>query len=268
MFSLEKLIVFKSVCVCENTAVFKTVFNGFQKPCVKIHRFSILFQGFLENARGTRVSPPSIPRTPCLQSVYTCMHFSLFVRKRAHTGYRVVRKKSPPDPHSFKVESHETPPLPCSTHVVDPTSRHFPYTQHWDAWGLGVAPQNHRGLFLRTFSSCISGPVRVAIVTVLACLQDRFGWAYTRLWVTVAGHMRGVGVKVRGLFLRTTRSRVFTPPRVLSHRTPGAFSRATEHGFENHCVFTHGFWKPLKTVLKTVVFSHTDLKTVNFPKKY
>ena len=63
-----------------------------------------------------------------------------------------------------------------------------------------MAPQNHRGLFLRTFSSCISGPVRVAIVTVLACLQDRFGWAYTRLWVTVAGHMRGVGVKVRGLF--------------------------------------------------------------------
>ena len=123
----------------------------------------------------------------------------------------------------------------------------------------GGTPKNHRGLFLRTFSSCISGPVRVAIVTVLACLQDRFGWAYTRLWVTVAGHMRGVGVKVRGLFLRTTRSRVFTPPRVLSHRTPGAFSRATEHGFEkplcfhtqflktvenrfeNRCIFTHGF---------------------------
>ena len=37
--------------------------------------------------------------------------------------------------------------------------------------------------------------------------------------------------------------------------------------FENRCIFTHGFSKPLKTVLKTVVFSHTVLKTVVFKKK-
>ena len=49
------------------------------------------------------VAPSSIPRTPCLQSVYTCMHCSLFVRKSAHTGYRVVRKKAPRTPTCSKL---------------------------------------------------------------------------------------------------------------------------------------------------------------------
>ena len=66
--------------------------------------------------------------------------------------------------------------------------------------GLGVAPKKSPGAFLRTFSNCISEPVRVAIVTVLACPWGRFGWACTRLWGKVAGHMHGVGVRVRGLF--------------------------------------------------------------------
>ena len=106
----------------------------------------------------------------CLQSVYTCMPCSLFVRKRAHTGYRVVRRKAPRTPTCSK--------LRVMRH------RHCHARHTW--WirrvgtsltpnieihgGLEVVPKNHRGwAFLRTFSNCISEPVRVAIVAVLAC---------------------------------------------------------------------------------------------------
>ena len=76
-------------------------------------------------------SPPPIHSTHAMSTVCIYMYALLIVCAK-ESSHRVPgsAEKSPPDPHLFKVESHETPPLPCSTHVVDPTSRHFPYTQH------------------------------------------------------------------------------------------------------------------------------------------
>ena len=126
--------------MCENTTVFKTVFNGFQKPCVKIHRFSIFVPGFPRNCHGVRARRPHPSHARHVYSLY--IHL-------------------------------------CTAH------------------GL--------------------------------CERE----------------------------LTPGRSRVFTPPRVLSHRTPGAFSRATEHGFENHCVFTHGFLKIVESRLdNSCIFTH------------
>ena len=69
-----------------------------------------------------------------------------------------------------------------------------------------------QGAFFTHLFKLHSEPSRVANVPVLACHQDRSGWTYTRPCGKVAGHIHWVGVRIRGLFLRTTRSRVLTPP--------------------------------------------------------
>ena len=87
----------------ENTTVFKTVFNGFQKPCVKIQRFSKLWP---KSTRGVRacvwvggcdlawlsICPPhhARHRPPHAGHVYSvCIHVhsSFFGRKKARTRY-------------------------------------------------------------------------------------------------------------------------------------------------------------------------------------